>query len=216
MLIEIWSDVICPWCYIGKTRFEKALAKTLSDHPSLPVEVVFRPYQLDPTAPHDHSEPVIETYAKKFGGDERARQIMGHVSKVAAVDGLDFRMDIAKRANTVTAHRLLEWALTEHGTAAQSALYLELMRAYFEQGLEIGNPETLLMIVVRAGLDASSAQTVMENNLYADEVAAGIAKATDLDIHAVPTFVIDGQWVIPGAQDVEVFESVLRRYAERG
>ena len=207
--------MICPWCYIGKTRFEKALANTRSDYPSLPVEVVFRPYQLDPTAPHDQSEPVVDTYAKKFGGNERAKQIMGHVSKVAAGDGLEFRMDIARRANTITAHRLLEWALQEHGPQAQSDLYLELMRAYFEQGMEIGDSETLLQIAERAGLDTTAAAKVIESGAYSDEVAAGIARATDLDIYAVPTFVIDGQWVIPGAQDVEVFESVLRRYAER-
>ena len=215
MLIEIWSDVICPWCYIGKTRFDLALENVRRDIPSLPVEVAFRPYQLDPTAPIDRTEPLIETYAKKFGGADRATQIMGHVSKVAASDGLEFDMDIALRANTLSAHRLLEWALETAGQKAQADLYHLFMSAYFELGKNIGDHDTLVELCASANLDPDAARDVLSSDHYRIEVQRGIERASSLDIHAVPTFVIDGQWVIPGAQDVEVFESVLRRYAER-
>ena len=215
MLIEIWSDVICPWCYTGKTRFEAALERVKADLPSLPVEVVYRPYQLDPSAEVGEARPVSEGYAKKFGGPERAEQIIGHVTRVAAGDGITFRMDRALRANTFDAHRLLEWALSAHGSQAQATLNLRLMRAYFEEGKNIGDRDTLVSLTEDAGFDSAEAREVLTTEAFADEVKAGIMRAKDFDIHAVPTFVVNGAWQIPGAQEVEVFETALRRMAER-
>src|SRR6187431_3514883 len=104
MQVEIWSDVVCPWCYIGKRRFERAVAEVADD---IEVRAVYRPYQLDPSAPRGASVPVVEAYARKFGGPERAEQILDHVTRIAADDGIEFRMDRALRANTLLAHRLL-------------------------------------------------------------------------------------------------------------
>lgn len=215
MLIEIWSDVICPWCYIGKTRFEAALERVKADLPSLPVEVVYRPYQLDPSASPSEARPVSEGYAKKFGGPERAEQIIGHVTRVAAADGITFQMDRALRANTFDAHRLLEWALSAHGSQAQATLNLGFMRAYFEDGKNIGDPDTLVALAEESGLDPDQAREILTTDAFADAVRAGIARAKDFDIHAVPTFVVNGAWQIPGAQEIEVFETALRRMAER-
>lgn len=215
MLVEIWSDIVCPWCYIGKHRFEQALEVIRTDFPSLPVKVVFRPYQLDPSAPRGTAEPVAEAYARKFGGPERARQIMDHVSKVAADDGLNFRMDQAIRANTLDAHRLLEWVAHEHGVEAQATLNLRLMRAYFEEGRDLGDHATLSALASESGLDSVRAEQVLAGDEYATQVEASLKAARDNEIHAVPTFVIDGKWQIPGAQEVEVFLNVLRRFAEK-
>ena len=107
MQVEIWSDVVCPWCYIGKRRFETALARVSERRDTSAIEVVFRPYQLDPTAQVGRSQPVAVAYAKKFGSTERAQEIFDHVTEVAAGDGLEFHMDLALRANTLLAHRLL-------------------------------------------------------------------------------------------------------------
>src|SRR3954463_3909140 len=111
LMIEVWSDVVCPWCYIGKRRFERALA-VVAGGPAVAVavDVVYRPFQLDPTAPLGRSEPVVDAYARKFGGVERARAMIEHVTRIAAEEGLEFRLDQARRANTADAHRLLWWA----------------------------------------------------------------------------------------------------------
>src|SRR5262245_57195043 len=102
--VEIWSDVVCPWCYIGKRRFERALEQLAGE---VAVEYVFRAFQLEPTASPGTSQPVTEAYAKKFGGPERARQIIDRVTSIAADEGIDFRLDRALRANTLLAHRVL-------------------------------------------------------------------------------------------------------------
>ena len=117
MKVEIWSDVVCPWCYIGKRRFEKALDVLREKGVTEPVEVVWRSFQLDPRAPVGAPSPAIDAYARKFGGPDAAVRIIENVTNVAAADGIEFRMDIALRANTLLAHRALHWALTEIGRA---------------------------------------------------------------------------------------------------
>ena len=115
LMIEVWSDIVCPWCYIGKRRLERALT-TLAGDPAfgVAVDVVYRPFQLDATAPLRRSEPAVDAYARKFGGVERARAMIEHVTRIAAEEGLEFRLDRARRANTADAHRLLWWALRDH------------------------------------------------------------------------------------------------------
>lgn len=208
MRVEIWSDVVCPWCYIGKRRFEQALAGY--EHADT-VDIVYRPYQLDPTAPPGASMPVREAYARKFGGWERADQIIEHLTGVAAADGLDFHLDRALRSNTLLAHRLL-WAAEHTGAAGlQSDLKERLLRAYFVDGDTIGDPDTLEQIALDAGLDPDTVAAVLHGDLGRAEVHAQLDEAHDLGITAVPTFVFDGKWTVPGAQDPEVFLTVLRR-----
>ncbi len=107
MRVEIWSDVVCPWCFIGKRRFDNALQQLKDKGVTEPIEVVYKSFQLDPTAPVDQAMPVVDAYAKKFGGQERAQQILAHVTKIAAADDITFNMEIAVRANTLLAHRAL-------------------------------------------------------------------------------------------------------------
>jgi predicted DsbA family dithiol-disulfide isomerase len=212
--VEVWSDVVCPWCYIGKRRFERALDEVGDE---IDVRVTYRPYQLDPTAPAGRPTPVAEAYAKKFGGPERAAEIIGHVTSVAAADGVTFNMDRALRANTLLAHRLL-W-LTE-ATGHQQALKERLLQAYFTDGLDIGDPAVLADCAAELGLDRDRVAAFLDSTDGTEQVREQLAFAHDNGITAVPTYAIglpgDPQrWLIPGAQDTELFVRVLRRFAER-
>jgi predicted DsbA family dithiol-disulfide isomerase len=203
--VEIWSDVVCPWCYIGKRRFETAIAE-LDDE--IDVDIVFRPYQLDPTASPGKSAPVIEAYAKKFGGRERAQQIIDHVTAVAADSGLEFHMDRALRANTLLAHRLL-WRA--EATGHQVAVKERLLKAYFIDGLDIGDPDVLATCAAEVGLDHDEVLAFFDSDEGIAEVRDELQSAAEMEITAVPTFVFDGKWMVPGAQDPETFVQVLRR-----
>lgn len=207
--VTVWSDVVCPWCYIGKRRFETALARLAGE---VEVEITYRPYQLDPGADPDRSGPVLEAYAKKFGGPERARQIVDHVSATASEEGLDFRMDDARRANTRRAHRLLWLA---EATGHQAALKERLLHAYFTDGLDIGDVDTLATCAGEVGMPAERVAAFLRSDDGEAEVEAYLQVAAAAEITAVPTYVIDGRWAVPGAQDPDTFVSVLRRVVER-
>jgi predicted DsbA family dithiol-disulfide isomerase len=207
--VEIWSDVVCPWCYIGKRRFETA-AERLRDEVQL--EVVFRPYQLDPTASPGTASPVREAYAKKFGGPERADQILAQVTSVAASEGIEFHMEKALRANTLLAHRLLWLA---EATGHQYALKERLLQAYFVDGVDVGDPDALAECAADVGMPADRVRAFLDSEDGTAEVAAQLAFAAEAEISAVPTFVIDGKWAIPGAQDPDTFVKVIQRLLER-
>ena len=207
--VEIWSDVVCPWCYIGKRRFEAAVAE-LADE--IDVKIVFRSYQLDPTASPGKTVPVIDAYAKKFGGYERAQEILDHVTEVAAESGLHFRMDRALRANTLLAHRVLWLA---QATGQQVALKERLLQAYFVDGLDVGDPEVLATCAAEVGLDHDRVLAFLSSDGGRAEVGHDLQSAIEMDITAVPTFVFDGKWIVPGAQDTVTFVQVLRRVVAR-
>jgi len=209
MKVEIWSDVVCPWCYIGKRRFETALEHVAARRDASAIEVVYRPYQLDPTARAGQSQPVVEAYAKKFGGVERAEEIINRVTSVAAADGIEFRMDRALRANTLLAHRLLWFAETTGGPTLQIALKQRLLEAYFTDGLDIGSIDVLADCASDVGIDRNAAVSFLAGEAGHGEVMEALATAAANGITAVPTFVFNGEWALPGAQDVELFERVI-------
>lgn len=211
MRIEIWSDVVCPWCYIGKRRFETALANIQRNDISEPIEVIYRSYQLDPHAPVTGTTPVVEAYAKKFGGKEHAQQILTHLTTVAAEDGLTFNMDKALRANTILSHRVLHWALSTYGPDTQARVKEVLLDAYFTQGVNIGNLEDLLSICAGLDLDHEALRIWLDQDQGINEFQADLEGAAMRDITAVPTYVINDQFMIPGAQDVELFERILTK-----
>ena len=215
MRVEIFSDVVCPWCYIGKARFDRAVANLKAKGLAIDVEVVYSPYQLDPTAPIGVATPVLEAYSKKFGGPEKAQAILDHVTAIAAQEGITFNMDIALRANTLPSHRLLAHALAKYGPEVQAALKQNIMIAYFTDGKDISSNKVLVGCAVSAGMDGDEANIVLTENLFAQEVASQISDATSNGITAVPTYVINDQWSVPGAQDTEMFERVLVRLAEK-
>ena len=214
MLVEVWSDVVCPWCYIGKRRFATALAELAADPTyDTPIEVVYRAYQLDPKAPPGTAMSVPDVYARKFGSTERAAAIIDNVTEIAAAEGLDFHLDTAVRANTRDAHRLL-WYAEHHGPAGtQGDLKERLLSAYFTRGLHVGDTNVLVAEAVAAGLDADDVRHLLDSDDGRAEVEEQLAFAAEAGITAVPTYVIDGRWSIPGAQDPDVFVQVLRRLA---
>jgi len=172
---------------------------------------VYRPFQLDPTAPPGVATPVVEVYRRKFGGLEQAQQLIDHVTTVAAQAGLSFHLDRAVRANTMLAHRVL-WLAEQRGV--QAAVNERLLRAYFSEGRDIGDPDTLAELAAEAGLDGAEVLTFLDSDDGVVEVGAEMRRAAEMDIAAVPTYVFDGRWVVPGAQDPEVFLRVLERVAE--
>src|SRR6266508_2419338 len=151
--VDVWSDVVCPWCFIGKRRLERAL-DSLRDDPTfdVDVEVVYRPFQLDPRARLGVAEPLADAYTRKFGGPEQAAAMIERVTTVAAAEGLEFHLDRALRANTADAHRLLWWVLGEDGPSTQSALKEALMLAYFTEGASIGDHDVLVERARQCGL----------------------------------------------------------------
>ncbi len=218
VVIEIWSDVVCPWCYIGKVRFDRAVERLTSgaDAVDEPIEIVYRAYQLDPTAPLDGSRPVREAYARKFGGYERADRIIENLTATAREHGIDFRMDIARRANTLAAHRVLWWAGAHHGPEAQARVKAAFLDAYFTRGLDVGDTTTLADLASGAlGCDSDTVLEMLNSDAGRGEVSEELARAIGHGITGVPTYVIDGAWAIPGAQDTETFERVIRRSIER-
>jgi len=217
--VEVWSDVVCPWCYIGKRKFASGLAQVeaelVESGTDVNFEVSYHPYQLDPTAAPGAAGPVIEAYAKKFGGPERAAAIIANVSERAAEVGLDFRMDKALRANTLLAHRLIWLAGEADSSVSQDAMKERLLKAYFHDGLNIGDPDVLADCAAEIGFDRTEVYEFLASGRGTDEVRAELEVAGDNGITAVPTYVVNGQWAIPGAQEPETFAQVLRKMADQ-
>jgi predicted DsbA family dithiol-disulfide isomerase len=206
MKVEIWSDIVCPFCYIGKRRFEEALSR-FDDRES--VEVVWRSFELDPDGPRQYPGSLDEMLARKYGtGIEQARQMNDNVTRMAAEVGLDYRLAEAKPGNTFDAHRLIHFA-TERGLGAKAKE--RLLEAYFIEGRAIGDQKTLADLATDIGLDEEEVRSVLESRAYASDVRADEARGRQLGINGVPFFVFDEKYGVSGAQGVETFEQVLAR-----
>jgi predicted DsbA family dithiol-disulfide isomerase len=210
--VEIWSDVVCPWCYIGKRRFESALREF--EHAG-DVEVEWKAFQLDPTTVSvsekaaGPSDAHARTLAAKFGRPvAEVQQMIDHVDQTAAAEGLEFHQDVSVPANTVKAHQLLHLA-GERGV--QDAVKERLLKAHFSEGEPLGDDETLVRLVAEAGLDADEARAVLAEDRYVAEVRADIAEASALGARGVPFFVVDRKYGVSGAQPAEQFLQVLQR-----
>ena len=216
VLVEVWSDVVCPWCYIGKRRFATAVSRLAGD-PEFDheIDVVYRPFQLDPTAPPGTTMPAVEAYSRKFGGPERAAAIIEDITAVAAAEGLEFHLERAQRANTRDAHRTLWYALASGSPATQAELKERLLAAYFTDGKSIADHGVLATEAGGVGLDPDNVLRMLDSDAGTAELTDALSLAAEAGITAVPTYVIDGQWSIPGAQDPDVFVQVLRRLADR-
>ncbi len=211
--IEVWSDVACPWCFIGKRRLDAALAERADDDGD--VEVVWRSFELNPGAPRRTEGDVdyAARLARKYGTSRNAAaERLASMATMAATDGVELRFDRVRPGNTFDAHRLLHLAAA---TGHQGELKERLLRAYHSEGKEVGDPAVLARLAVDVGLDADEVDRVLGGDEYADAVRADEAEATERGITAVPTFVIDGRFTVPGAQSVEVFAQVLDRARAR-
>lgn len=215
MKVEIWSDVVCPWCYIGKRKFDRAVAMLREKGVDEPIEVRFRAYQLDPSAPPGATMPAVEGYARKFGGEERAREIIAHVTRAAADTGIEFHMEKALRANTLLAHRAIHFALAHHDEATHRAVKERLMKAYFTDGLNVGDPDVVADCAAECGVDRARLREWLDTSEGADDVRADIEGAMLREISGVPAFVIDDQFLVPGAQEPETFVTIFEKVLAR-
>jgi len=207
MRIEIWSDVVCPWCFVGKRRLETALSTF--EHAD-EVEVVYRSFELDPTAPHHGHELSTGVIARKYGRPEaEMRQMQQQLIDTAAEEGLAMRLFDTVHTNTIDAHRLLHLSLETGGPALQRELKEALLSAYFEQAQDIGDHDVLATAAVAVGLDEARVREVLASEEYADAVQADIAQARAYGATGVPFFVVDQAYGISGAQPAEVFSQVL-------
>ncbi len=206
MRVEIWSDIACPWCYVGKRRFEAALQR-FPDRDE--VEVVWRSFELDPGAPAVRGGERAAHLATKYGMTvERAREMEQSMTATAAGEGLDFRLDIARAGNTFDGHRLIHLA-AEHG--CQDAMKERLLRAYFTEGALVSDRETLVRLGSEVGLQPNEIRAALAGDAGAAEVREDERTAAALGISAVPTFVIDRALGASGAHPPEALLELLER-----
>lgn len=206
MRIEIWSDVVCPWCYIGKRRLEKALAGFAHRDE---VEIEYRSFQLDPAAPTAPVETVAQALGRKYGGGEAAgRQMIDRVEAAAAEEGMVWRHHTSQRVGTADAHRLLHLALE---AGRQQELKEALLHAYFVEAENVADHDVLRRIATGAGLDPERVEHVLASREFEDAVEADIAQAAAFGATGVPFYVVDRKYGISGAQPAEVFTQVLEK-----
>jgi predicted DsbA family dithiol-disulfide isomerase len=213
--LEIYADVVCPWCYVGKARLDKALASFDGE-----VVVRMRPFQLDPRMPSD-GRPLLGWLAQRFGGVDQARQVMAHVSDVAAAEGLHLDFDRAVIANSFAAHRLLWFAdLPEAvvfgaGADTQPALADVLYQAHFTDGLDLASTDVLVELAEQVELDPGRVRQLLTSTEGIADVRAHLARADDLGITSVPTFVAAGRYAVTGAQPRDTLTAFLTEVARR-
>lgn len=203
MKVEIWSDVVCPWCYIGKRRFETALARF--EHRDQ-VDVVWRSFQLDPGAGNT-GQPLNELLASKYGVSlPEATAMNERVTRIAAEEGLEYHLDQARHGNTFDAHRLVHLAARQ---GKQAEMQERLMRAYFTDGAAIGEQDTLVRLATEVGINGAEVREMLSGDSFSAEVKADLQRARAFGITGVPFFAIDEKYGISGAQPSEVFTQVL-------
>ncbi|MFP1602425.1 DsbA family protein [Microbacterium sp. 2216-1] len=213
--IDIWSDIACPWCYIGKRNLEAGIAATASDEDAPQVNITFHSFELAPDTPVDFDGDEIDFLSGHKGMPrEQVEQMLAHVTDVAAQAGLQYRFDLLQHTNTVKAHEVLHFAKSK---GLQHEMEERLMSAYFTEGRHVGRIDDLVALAVEVGLDEDETRTALESNAHLDAVRADQAQARAYGINGVPFFVIDGQYGVSGAQPAETFANVLRDlWAKRG
>ena len=206
MNVEIWHDLVCPWCYLGKRRLEAALLGFAGD-----VSMTFRAYQLDP-APVPAPLPIERAMTAKIGDPVRVEQMFRHVTDIARHEGLSLRFDRAIAANTFDAHRLVAWAAAQE---LQLNMIETLQRAHFTDGADLGSHAELARLAGEIGLDEQAAFAYLASPAGTDAVSADLLEARELGITSVPTFVVDRKFVIQGAQEPAVLRSAVEEIARR-
>ncbi|MFD8417614.1 DsbA family protein [Streptomyces sp. NPDC059650] len=207
MKVEIFSDIACPWCFVGQVRFERALEEFPGKDD---VEVSYRPYQLNPAMPYE-PQPLLDYYLARGGAafrDDHAR-----ISDVAKAEGLDFDMERALAVNTFSAHRLMWLAERDHASGVQHAVKHALMRTYLTDGGNVADLDTLVTLAHQAGMDPDRVRADLASGAGTAEVKAAMRHADQIGIRAVPTFVFNGRLAVRGAQDTAIFRQVLEDVA---
>ena len=208
--IDVVSDVMCPWCFIGKRRLEKALASV----PDVAVEVEWHPFQLDPTLPQEGKDRAAYLN-EKFGGPERAATIYARIEEAGASEDIAFAFDkITRSPNTLDAHRLIRWAGIE---GLQDAVVERLFALYFLEGANLTDPEVLVGAAADAGMDAEVTRRLLASDADLAETEAEVVRAQAMGVQGVPTFVLDGKYAVSGAQPADVLGDAIRQVeAQRG
>ncbi|MFJ4038938.1 DsbA family protein [Microbacterium sp. NPDC090007] len=207
--IDVWSDIACPWCYIGKRNLENGLAATAADDDAPVVEIEYHSFELSPDTPEDFDGGEVDYLSQHKGiSPESAREMLDRVTGVAADAGLAYRFDILKHTNTVKAHELLHFA-KENGKQLELAEIL--MSAYFLEGKHVGRDDDLVALAVEAGLDEDAAREALSSQRFRAAVRADQEQARQFGISGVPFFVIDGKYGVSGAQPVEAFTQIARQ-----
>ncbi|MFV0258785.1 MAG: DsbA family protein [Acidimicrobiales bacterium] len=210
MHIDIWSDVVCPWCYLGKRRLERAMTEL---DWSGEITIRWRAFQLDPTATTEPKN-LAASIDKKYGPGafESMSQRLGALGEA---EGIEYRFDRAVRVSTLSAHRVSAWAWATGGASAQGPLEERLFQAYFTEGANVADPEVLAGLAADCDLDRDAALEVATGEAFVDEVAADIEGAHERQITGVPGIVIADRLLIPGAQEPETLVAVLNRARDR-
>jgi predicted DsbA family dithiol-disulfide isomerase len=215
--VDIWSDVVCPWCAIGYTQFAKALKELDGE---IDVEVRWMPFELNPDAPaegRNQAQHLAEVYQRT---PEQLAEMRANLEDVAERVGFSMKYDGPGEPpepmmwNTFEAHKLLRWALTVEGMEAQTALSLALFRAHFQQRRKIGKREVLLDVAENLGFDRKAMEEALDEDALGIAVKLEEKRAREANINAVPSFIVDGRYLIPGAQEPEVYRDTLRKVVE--
>lgn len=209
LTIDVVSDVMCPWCYIGKRRLEAALEEVAGE---IDVEIRWRPYQLDPTLPKQGKDR-RQYLEEKFGGPEGAEKAYATVRAAGAGEHIPFAFDkIPVSANTLDAHRLIRWA-SSLGLAAQDQMVELLFKAYFEDGKNIGDDSVLMEAAEQVGLERPVVERLLSGDADRDIVSAEIEQARQMGVTGVPCFIIDAKYAVVGAQPAEALADAMRKVA---
>ena len=208
MKIEIWSDVVCPFCYIGKRHLEQALEQL----PDIQPEITWKSFELDPNAEVNSDLDIYDTLAKKYDRDrDWAKQMNDNMVQMADKAGLNFNMDQVQPTNSFNAHQLIHLA-KEHGK--QDEMKEALLKAYFEEGKHVGENKTLVDIGTKVGLDTKKIKTVLDENAYSNQVMSDVEEAHRIGVQGVPFFFINEKYGLSGAHPVEVFVEALTKINE--
>lgn len=212
MRVEIWSDIACPWCYIGKHRFEAGVAAFRAAHPEVDFEVTSHSFELAPDTPVDYTGSEVDFLVKHKGMPaDQVKQMLAQMTELGAGEGLTFRFDEVKHANTRLAHRMLHLA-RERGV--QGAVQQRLFEAYFAQGADMSDPETLANLGAEAGLDKAEVHAALDDEEYGAKVDADITRAQMLGVSGVPFFLVEGKYGISGAQPADAFAGAFSQVLE--
>ena len=210
LTVDVWSDIACPFCWIGEHRLETALAGLRAEWPEVEVARRWRPFQLQPDLPRP-GVAWAEFARRKFGGEAGMAGAFGQVTRMGAEDGLEYRFDrIAAAPNTADAHRLLLHAQVADPSGVAAARLAEaLFRAYFHEGRHVGERQVLAELAAAQGLDTTDVAQLLDGTRYADEVRASQVEAARLGIRGVPFVVLGGRYAVSGAQPVDVFARAI-------
>ena len=209
LAIDVISDVVCPWCYVGQKRLEEAMAMA----PEIDVRLRWRPYQLDPTIPPEGLDR--KTYMEaKFGDEGRLEGMQARLEELGRDAGIVFHFELITRSpNTLDAHRLIRWAASVDGTDVQDAVARRLFQLYFEEGRDVGDRAVLIEAARECGMDATLVETLLAAGADVEEVKSEIETARRMGVTGVPCFLFENRYAVIGAQDAETLADAIRQVA---